>query len=66
MAGSLHKAKKVKNDEFYTRYKDIAEEMGIIGNILEIKLSTVIVMTQHNQIFGVIFIIILLVLVLKN
>lgn len=28
MAGSLHKAKKVKNDEFYTRYKDIAEEMG--------------------------------------
>lgn len=28
MAGSLHKAKKAKNDEFYTRYKDIAEEMG--------------------------------------
>ncbi|WP_288622948.1 adenine-specific methyltransferase EcoRI family protein [uncultured Streptococcus sp.] len=28
MAGSLHNAKKVKNDEFYTRYKDIAEEMG--------------------------------------
>lgn len=28
MAGSLHNAKKAKNDEFYTRYKDIAEEMG--------------------------------------
>ena len=28
MAGSLHNAKKVKNDEFYTRYKDISEEMG--------------------------------------
>ena len=28
MAGSLHNAKKPKNDEFYTRYKDIAEEMG--------------------------------------
>ena len=63
MAGSLHNAKKVKNDEFYTRYKDISEEMGHLGNILEIKLSTVIVMTQHNQIFGVIFITILLVLV---
>ncbi|MBO1137340.1 adenine-specific methyltransferase EcoRI family protein [Enterococcus faecalis] len=28
MATSLHKAKKAKNDEFYTRYKDIAEEMA--------------------------------------
>ena len=28
MAGSLHNAKKAKNDEFFTRYKDIAEEMG--------------------------------------
>ena len=34
MAGSLHKAKKVKNDEFYTRYKDIAEEINMeTGNI---------------------------------
>ena len=29
MAGSLHNAKKAKNDEFYTRYKDIAEEIWL-------------------------------------
>ncbi|CAM2816188.1 adenine-specific methyltransferase EcoRI family protein [Streptococcus mutans] len=28
MASSLHNAKKVKNDEFFTRYRDIADEMG--------------------------------------
>lgn len=66
MAGSLHKAKKAKNDEFYTRYKDIAEEMGHYREHFRDKVIYCNCDDPTQSNFGVIFITILLVLVLKN
>lgn len=42
---SLHRAKKNKNDEFYTQYDDIKKSCLIMRGILKTKLYIVIVTT---------------------
>lgn len=53
---NLHKAKKKKNDEFYTQLSDIENELRHYKEHFREKLFIVIVMTPHGVIFGNIFI----------
>lgn len=53
---SLHKAKTAKNDEFYTRLTDVAEELRHYKKHFRERPFYVIVMIQHGLHFGSIFI----------
>lgn len=55
----LHKAKKNKNDEFYTQLSDIEKELKHYNNHFRAKWFIVIVMTQELVISFITFLIIL-------
>ena len=46
---NLHRAKAVKNDEFYTQLTDVEEELR---HILRVKSYSATAMTQHPVFFG--------------
>ena len=51
---NLNKAKKEKNDEFYTQLPDIEKELGHYKKHLKIRLFFVTAMTRKKVIFGII------------
>ena len=57
---SLNKARKAKNDEFYTLYSDVAKELAHYQQHFKGRLYIVIVIILNGQHFGDIFILIFL------
>ena len=49
---NLHKAKDAKNDEFYTRIEDVAEELRHYKKHFAGKVVLATVMTRHGLLFG--------------
>lgn len=49
---NLHKAKDAKNDEFYTRIEDVAEELRHYKNISQARSYSATVMTRHGLLSG--------------
>lgn len=49
---NLHKAKDAKNDEFYTRIEDVAEELRHYKSISQARSYSATVMTRHGLLSG--------------